>query len=130
MVRDITQEHSRRLPNEVIEGEISAREWRKTQTILNDEMRRDVFHISETTPDMRDTLRLKSDGELKQTVSHNRTYVPDIISWRIVYDDDEVYTLNEYKDADSARLYLKIQNASGEALPKGANITLVLHPRG
>lgn len=125
MVRKISFRNTRQPPREGDDGIVDPREERKFQKLVNDDVRADLREISETTPDLRDRLKVTATGEARMKVAHRQDYTPDIISVRVVdpSEEDDVVTVNEYREADSRFVYLKT-NA-----PKGARITLQFAPQ-
>lgn len=123
MTRNIPKLNPRTPPRANQDDVVDAKEERKWQRHTAEDLYRHVSELDGTTPDMRDKVTFKSNGELRQVISHKLGYVPEVYGWRVVFDGDDEITLHEYKEADRTRIFIKT-NA-----PKDAKVTLRLHSR-
>lgn len=82
--------------------------------------RRDIEEVSRTSPDLRDRVRFKATGELKQAVPHGLPYTPQIHGRPMVRHEKAIGSaIDEYREPDDRKLYLVLAN-----VPKGAIVTL------
>lgn len=126
MVRNIPYVNTRKPASTALNTDPDPVDERRHVRRVTDDLRTDLAQVSSTAPDMRDRVTFKSNGEIRQRVAHGKDFIPDVIAVRVVVtddDDNEVYNANEYRDADSRFLYIKTR------APKGAKISVLLHPR-
>lgn len=134
-MRDIPYRNMASEPREDKNGVVDAAQLRKYNKKVADDLRTDLATIDKTTPDVRNKVTFKTDGESKMTVNHGQNYVPVLYGAPTVrFDDDDLIVMHEYRDASKTSLYLRI--AMIDALtsevknpPKGVKITAFLHPK-
>ena len=88
--------------------------------LLFERHRQDIAEVSRTSPDLRDRVRFKATGALKQAVPHGLDYTPQIHGRPMVrHEDASGSSIDEYREPDARNLYLVLAN-----VPKGAIVTL------